>query len=54
MASINILKFGVSSPSDTTPLNQLKAAGFNPDDILAVIGKSEGALPAPRSWTCDY
>jgi cyanuric acid amidohydrolase len=49
MASINILKFGVSSPSDTSPLNQLKAAGYSPDDILAVIGKSEGTLSAPHS-----
>lgn len=51
MASIHILKFGVSSPSDTSPLNQLEAAGFNPDDIMAVIGKSEGASPAPHSRT---
>lgn len=51
MASINILKFGVSSPSDISPLNQLKAAGYSPDDTLAVIGKSEGTLPAPQLWT---
>jgi cyanuric acid amidohydrolase len=52
MTSINILKFGVSSPSDTSPLNQLKAAGYSPGDILAVIGKSEGTLPAPhlKTW----
>jgi cyanuric acid amidohydrolase len=42
MASINILKFGISSPSDTSPLKQLKAAGYELDDILAVIGKTEG------------
>jgi cyanuric acid amidohydrolase len=42
MAHINILKFGVSSPADTTPLKQLKAAGYDSKDILAVIGKSEG------------
>ncbi|KAE9371840.1 ring-opening amidohydrolase [Stipitochalara longipes BDJ] len=42
MASINILKFGVSSPSDTSPLKALKAAGYESDDILAVVGKSEG------------
>jgi hypothetical protein len=47
MASINILKFGVSSPSDISPLNQFKAAGYSPEDILAVIGKSEGTLLAP-------
>jgi hypothetical protein len=51
MASINILKFGVSSPSDISPLNQLKAAGFCPDDILVVIGKSEDTLLAPRIRT---
>lgn len=48
MASINILKFGVSSPSDTSPLNRLEAAGYSPDDILAVIGKSEGTSPVPQ------
>jgi hypothetical protein len=42
MASINILKFGVSSPSDTSPLEGLKAAGYKSNNILAVIGKSEG------------
>ncbi|KAG0651785.1 Cyanuric acid amidohydrolase [Hyphodiscus hymeniophilus] len=42
MASINILKFGVSSPADTTPLKKLKAAGYEAKDILGVVGKSEG------------
>jgi cyanuric acid amidohydrolase len=42
MANINILKFGVSSPSDTSPLKELKAAGYESGDVLAVIGKSEG------------
>jgi cyanuric acid amidohydrolase len=42
MANINILKYGVSSPSDISPLKELKAAGYDPEDILAVIGKSEG------------
>jgi cyanuric acid amidohydrolase len=42
MAHINILKYGVSSPADTTPLKELKAAGYSSKDILAVIGKSEG------------
>jgi len=42
MAHINILKYGVSSPADTSPLQELKAAGYQSSDILAVIGKSEG------------
>jgi cyanuric acid amidohydrolase len=42
MVHINVLKFGVSSPADTAPLKQLKAAGYDSKDILAVIGKSEG------------
>ncbi|KAH6696720.1 ring-opening amidohydrolase [Leptodontidium sp. MPI-SDFR-AT-0119] len=42
MAHINILKYGVSSPADTSPLGELKAAGYQSSDILAVIGKSEG------------
>ena len=48
MAHVNILKFGVSSPSDTSPLKHLKAAGYDSSSILAVIGKSEGKhLPIP-------
>lgn len=42
MASINILKFGVSSPADTTPLKELKTAGYDAKDILGIVGKSEG------------
>ncbi|KAH7355402.1 hypothetical protein BKA65DRAFT_582327 [Rhexocercosporidium sp. MPI-PUGE-AT-0058] len=42
MAHINILKYGVSSPADTSPLGELKVAGYQSSDILAVIGKSEG------------
>jgi hypothetical protein len=42
MVHINVLKFGVSSPADTTPLKQLRAVGYDSKDILAVIGKSEG------------
>jgi cyanuric acid amidohydrolase len=47
MAHINILKYGVSSPADTTPLKELKAAGYGSKDILAVIGKSEGKYCIP-------
>jgi hypothetical protein len=42
MAPINILKFGVSSPADTSPLKKLEAAGYKAKDILGVVGKSEG------------
>jgi cyanuric acid amidohydrolase len=44
MSHINILKYGVSSPADTSPLQALKRDGYEPEDILAVIGKSEGRL----------
>jgi hypothetical protein len=60
MAHINVLKYAVSSPADTTPLKELKAAGYDSKDILAVIGKSEGKHPVsklclllillPRKW----
>lgn len=42
MANVNILKYGVSSPADVSPMQQLKSAGYESKDILAVIGKSEG------------
>jgi hypothetical protein len=42
--AVNILKFGTSSPADTTLLKALKAAGYDSTDILAVIGKTEGAI----------
>ncbi|TVY84689.1 Cyanuric acid amidohydrolase [Lachnellula suecica] len=41
-AQVSILKFGVSSPADTSPLKHVKVAGYNASKILAVIGKSEG------------
>jgi cyanuric acid amidohydrolase len=44
MSHVNILKYGVSSPADTSPLQALKRDGYEPEDILAVIGKSEGRL----------
>lgn len=44
MPPINILKYGVSSPADTSALTQLKAAGYDAKDILAVVGKSEGTV----------
>jgi hypothetical protein len=42
MVAIDILKYPTSSPADTTPLNSLKADGYDALDILAVIGKTEG------------
>ena len=39
---MNILKFPVSSPADTSPLESLKQAGYDASQILAVVGKSEG------------
>ena len=42
MAAVNILKFGISSPADTTPLEELKRAGYDASQIIAVIGKTEG------------
>jgi hypothetical protein len=42
MTSINILKFGVSSPADTSSMKELKGAGYDAKDILGVVGKSEG------------
>lgn len=47
MASVNILKFGVSSPADSSPLEELKAAGYEAKDILGVVGKSEGTNGRP-------
>jgi hypothetical protein len=42
MAPVNVLKFPTSSPSDTTPLQLLKNAGYDPSQILGIIGKTEG------------
>jgi cyanuric acid amidohydrolase len=42
MSAVNILKFGISSPADTSPLAELKKAGYDASQILAVIGKTEG------------
>jgi cyanuric acid amidohydrolase len=42
MAHINILKYGASPGVDTSPPKELKAAGYDSNDILAMIGKAEG------------
>lgn len=47
MASVDILKFPVSSPADTSPLQKLKDAGYDASQIVAVVGKCEGILFQP-------
>jgi cyanuric acid amidohydrolase len=42
MVAIEIVKFPTTSPADTTPLKRLGEAGYSSDQILAVIGKTEG------------
>ena len=42
MPPVNILKFSTSSPADTSPLTLLKKAGYDPSQILGVVGKTEG------------
>lgn len=44
MAPVNVLKFPISSPADTSPLKELNRLGYDPTQILAVIGKTEGML----------
>ena len=62
MVAIDILKFPTSSPGDTTPLQLLRNAGYDADQILAVIGKTEGkksvdgcgpTLTMARKWLCE-
>ncbi|KAK4502626.1 hypothetical protein PRZ48_006052 [Zasmidium cellare] len=42
MPPATILKFPTSSPADTTPLTRLQEAGFKTQDILGIVGKTEG------------
>ncbi|KAG9255770.1 ring-opening amidohydrolase [Emericellopsis atlantica] len=42
MAPVQILKFPISSPGDTSPLQKIQEAGYDPSQILAVVGKTEG------------
>ncbi len=44
MAHVNILKFPISSPDDVSPLAQLQQAGYKAEQILAVVGKTEGVI----------
>jgi hypothetical protein len=47
MALVNIFKFPISSPADTSPLKELKHLGYDSSQILAVIGKTEGMYAIP-------
>ncbi|KFA71217.1 hypothetical protein S40288_03852 [Stachybotrys chartarum IBT 40288] len=42
MAPVEILKYAISSPADTSPLEKIQAAGYDVSQILAVVGKTEG------------
>lgn len=42
MSPIEILKFPILSPGDISPLKGLRDAGFDPSQIIAVVGKTEG------------
>jgi hypothetical protein len=44
MAPVNIFKFPISSPADTSPLEKLNRLGYDQSQILGVVGKTEGAL----------
>ena len=44
MTSVDILKFPVTSPADTSPLQKLKDAGYDASQIIAVVGRCEGIL----------
>lgn len=40
---IRLFKYSTNGPEDTTPLDRLRTEeGFEADDVLAVVGKSEG------------
>ncbi|KAK9418077.1 hypothetical protein AB5N19_12755 [Seiridium cardinale] len=42
MPPVNILKFGVDSPADVTPIRELQKAGYDASQVVGLIGKSEG------------
>lgn len=42
MPPVNVLTFPIASPADTSPLNSLLQEGYEHNQILAVIGKTEG------------
>lgn len=44
MSKVTLVKFDTASPDDTSPLERLKRLGYAPDDIIAVVGKSEGSF----------
>jgi cyanuric acid amidohydrolase len=42
MPAVNLLKFGVSSPADVSPLEDLRRAGYESSQVLGLVGKTEG------------
>lgn len=42
MTSITLLTVPTDGPSDTAALSELAEAGYRPDDVVSVIGKTEG------------
>ncbi|KAI0129000.1 ring-opening amidohydrolase [Xylariales sp. AK1849] len=42
MPPVNIFKFGVSSPADSTPLQELAKAGYSASQVIGLVGKTEG------------
>jgi cyanuric acid amidohydrolase len=44
MVAIELVKYPTTSPADTTPLIELEKSGYHREQILAIIGKTEGRL----------
>ena len=44
MTAVNVFKFGISSPDDVSPLKLLIREGYQPEQIMAVVGKTEGPM----------
>ena len=43
MVAVDFVKFETSSPGDVAgPLQGLQAAGYAPEDVVAIVGKTEG------------
>jgi len=57
MAPVRIFKFPILSPADTSPLQELKRAGYDASQIIGVVGKTEGSFPSSflrGEWICWY
>lgn len=54
MVAVDILKFPTSSPADTSSLGKLTAASYDPSQILAVIGKTEGECGHDESGSLGF